>query len=167
MHTDRVLIFFKKAQKAWQAPCLPNAAKGSAGVLCLSPLNSGACHNLCWGSSINSHKLGSSSSSPQGFLLISSLPRAHTRTHNTRRAPGVTSTRCREMSVSEEHWRGPVVSHCWVMIDVHSARLLFYHKATKETFIPLKAKAVLTLRSLTNTEELVAEMACWEQLNAA
>lgn len=44
------------------------------------------------------------------------------------------------------------------MIDVHTARLLFYRKATKVAFIPLKAKAILTLGSLTNTEE---------QLNAA
>lgn len=68
------------------------------------------------------------------------------------------------MSVSEGHWLGPVVSHCCATFDIHGARLLFHHKATKEAFIPPNVQAVLTLQSLTNAEELVAEMACWEQL---
>lgn len=80
---------------------------------------------------------------------------------------GGASTRCRELGASKEHWCGPAVSHCWAMIDIHTARLVFYHKATKVAFIPLKAKAVLTLGSLRNTEELVAELARWQQLNAA
>lgn len=75
------------------------------------------------------------------------------------------STRCREMSTSEEHWCGPVVFRCWMMIDIHGAQLLFYHN--KGGIYTTQAKAVLTLHSLTHTEELVAETAHWEQLNAA
>jgi len=72
--------------------------------------------------------------------------------------------------MSEEHWHGPVVSLCWATFDIHDGCLLFYCKSMKKAFIPPKAKAILTLQPLTNTEELVAEMAemaHWDQLNAA
>lgn len=68
-----------------------------------------------------------------------------------------------QMSLGEKQWHGPIVSHCWAMIDIHSVRLLFYPKKTEQAFTPLKVKAVLT--SL--TVDVEAQVALWEHLKAA
>lgn len=66
------------------------------------------------------------------------------------------------MSMGEKQWHGPVVSHCWAMIDIHSVcSTSLYHKETEEALIPLKVKAALTLPSRTE------DGALWEHLIAA
>lgn len=130
LHQDSVL-FSKTAQKVWQAPCLLNAVKG---VLCLSSLNSGSCHNLCWENSITSHKWGRNNSRPLAFPNLPTTC-AHTQTKYRKRPRG--NSHKVQVSVGEKLWHGPVVSHCWAMIDirsVHSTSLLPQKKQRRHLY---------------------------------